>query len=145
MGTSSSVFGMPWMKDDGVVPPVDPADLRRVWEMKEVLNKDFEKRLPNHAPNETYGIGMDVYRRACKPGADVQAVWYRLGMLTLLETMTNDGGRIVPGLTDGKPTDAVFKVLATAPMTGMQIGAPRHGPPFDTEELIKLIGKESEA
>jgi hypothetical protein len=46
---------------------------------------------------------------------------------------------------NGEPEDAVFKALATVPMTGRQPGVMYEKPPFDLEELIKLIKKEYEA
>ena len=49
----------------------------------------------------------------------------------------------MPWLHDGKPDDAVFKALAVVPMTKMPPGG-REGLPFDVEELIRLIRKESE-
>jgi hypothetical protein len=65
-------------------------------------------------------------------------------MLRVLQMLSASGGLISPWLRDGKPDDAVFKVFATAPMIGLQPGAPRQGFPFDAEELIKLIKKESD-
>jgi hypothetical protein len=53
-------------------------------------------------------------------------------------------GPTLPGLIDGKPCDDVFKALAIAPMTGIPPGG-RKGFPFDVDELIRLIQKESEA
>jgi hypothetical protein len=41
--------------------------------------------------------------------------------------------------------DAVFKALAIVPMTGRRPGVMYEKPPFDLEELIKLIKKEYEA
>jgi len=32
----------------------------------------------------------------------------------------------------------------TVPMIGLQLGTPREGFPFDAEELVRLIKKESE-
>jgi hypothetical protein len=62
-----------------------------------------------------------------------------------VETCSEPGGPTLPGLTDGKPGDAVFKALSIVPMTGMQPGIVREGHPFDMEELIRLIQKESQA
>jgi hypothetical protein len=38
-----------------------------------------------------------------------------------------------------------FRALAIVPMTGRRPGVLYEGPPFDVEELIRLIKKESEA
>jgi hypothetical protein len=130
-----------WMKD-GPIPPVDPADLKSVWAMQKEFKKDFEKRMPDHAPNETVGVGIDYYRRVCGPGANVGAVWYRLSRLEALQMMSEAGGQSWAGLTEGKPDDAVFKALANLSMTGMQPGVIREGLPFDVEQLIRLIREE---
>jgi hypothetical protein len=123
------------------VPSVDPADLKSVWTMQEELKKDFEKRTPNRAPNQGFGISVSTYSQACSPGADVASIWYRLSMLWMLsESM----GSNLPGMHDGKTDDAVFKALAILPLTGLPRGG-REGLPFDLDELIRLIQKESEA
>jgi hypothetical protein len=49
-----------WMKD-GPIPPVDPADLKSVWAMQEELKRDFEKRVPNRAPNQGFGVSINYY------------------------------------------------------------------------------------
>ena len=65
-------------------------------------------------------------------------------MLRMLQMLSESGGLISPWLHGGKPDDAVFKVIATLPMIGLQLGTPRQGLPFDAEELVTLIRKESE-
>jgi hypothetical protein len=52
-------------------------------------------------------------------------------------------GLSLPWLHDGPPDDAVFKVLASIPMSDLS-GAPREGLPLDVEELRRRIEKESE-
>jgi hypothetical protein len=49
-----------------------------------------------------------------------------------------------PWIHDGGPGDAVFKALAVVPMTGRRPGVMYDRPPFDVEELIRLIKKEAE-
>lgn len=58
--------------------------------------------------------------------------------------MTESEGLIPPWLHDGQPEEAVFKVLAAIPMTGLPPGG-RQGLPFDVEEFRRLIQKESES
>jgi hypothetical protein len=60
----------------------------------------------------------------------------------MLQMLSESGGLISPWLHDGKPDDAVFKVVATLPMIGLQL-VPREGLSIDAEELITLIRKES--
>ena len=126
---------------DGPIPAVEPADLKSAWAMSEELKKDLAKVIPN----QHVGISFDCCKRVCSPGADVGAVWYRVSMIGLLQMMSKEAGEpALSGLTDGKPSDAVFKALATLPMTGMNPGVAHDGLPFDPEELVRLI-KEAES
>jgi hypothetical protein len=68
----NKLFGIP----EGPIPPVDPADLRRVWEM--------QRELQARTPGQQIGISVDFYERACSPGANVGAVWFRIAMLEML-------------------------------------------------------------
>jgi hypothetical protein len=133
-----------WMKD-GPIPPVDPADLKSVWAMHEKLKKEFEERTPNRAPDQYFSVGIDYFRRVCSPGANTGAVWYRLSILEMLRHVSEVTGTSLPWPREGKASDAVFKALATVPMTGLAPGVVRKVPPFDPDELIRLIMEESEA
>jgi hypothetical protein len=59
--------------------------------------------------------------------------------------MTEAGQLNFPWVHDGEPEDAVFKALAIVPMTGTAPGVMYERPPFDVEELIRLIKKEYQA
>jgi hypothetical protein len=133
-----------WMKD-GPIPPVDPADLKSVWAMHEKFNKEFEERMPKRPPNQVCAVSPDYYRQVCSPGANVGVVWYRLSILEMLRHISEITGTSLPWPREGKPGDAVFKALATVPMTGVAPGVVRKVPPFDPDELIRLIKQESEA
>jgi hypothetical protein len=132
---------IPWMKDGRPLPSADPADLKSVWTMQQEVKKDLDKRLPNRNPNQGFSIGIDVYQRACSPGADAFLVWRRLAMLETVQRIFSEAGGTLPGFTDGKPRDAVFKALAIVPMTD----GGQESIPIDAKELIRLIKKESEA
>jgi hypothetical protein len=135
MATNSNPFADSILMKDGLIPIVDPADLKSVWAMQEDL-------IATH-PGQQFGIASDLYQRACTPGANVQAVFFRGSMLRVLKMMTESEGLISPWLHDGKPEDAVFRVLATMPMNGLPPGG-RQGLPFDVEEFIRLTNKKSE-
>ena len=109
--------------------------------MQEEFKKDFEKRVPNRVPNNSFSVSVNYYKQVCSPGADVMCIWYRLSMLWMLSEFM---GLNLPGMHDGKPDDVLFKALAVVPITGMPLGG-REGLPFDLVELIPLIQKESEA
>jgi len=119
----NELFGIP----EGPIPPVDPADLRSVWQMQ----REFQARVPG----ERIGIGGEFYKRACSPGANVRAVWFRTAMLGVLQML----GMLAPWIHEGVVADAVFNVAATFPMDGMKIGVPRQGFPFDVQEFLSQV------
>jgi hypothetical protein len=86
---------------EGPIPPVDPADLRRVWEMQHELRREDQVG----SPGEHVAIGVEMYKRSSSPGANVGAVWYRLSMVHVLNML----GMLAPWIHDGVPTDSVFK------------------------------------
>jgi hypothetical protein len=136
VATTFDTFGDGPISENKPVAAVAPADLKSVWAMQD----DVQARYPG----QQVSISADLWKSACSPGADVRAVFLRVSMLRMLQMLSGSGTLISPWLHDGKPDDAVFKAFATVPMLGLQVGTPRQGFPFDVEELIKLIKKESE-
>jgi hypothetical protein len=112
---------------EGPIPPVDPADLRSLWEM--------QREVQARTAGQHTAISAEIYKRACSPGANVGAVWFRASLIGMLEML----GVLRPWIHEGVVADAVFKVAATFPMNGMAIGVPRQGLPFDMQELISQI------
>jgi hypothetical protein len=104
------------------VDKVDPADLRAVWNLMEDMDKQG-----------TQAISLEIYERVCRPGADVQSVWYRVSMIAML-------CKVLPGFD---PTDTMFKVAANFPMKKMPVGVPQQGPPFDLKEFIAQVARRS--
>src|SRR5215471_14273182 len=95
---------------EGLIPAVDPVDLRSVWEMQREVQA---RRSGQHT-----AINAEFYKRACSPGANVGAVWFRASLLGMLEMF----GMLTPWTHEGVPTDEVFKVAANFPVKGMPIG-----------------------
>jgi hypothetical protein len=81
-------------EDGEPIPPVDPEDVKRVWEL-----------IPPWRP------GNDQHS-ACSPGADVSAVSLRSGMIETLERYTV----LTPWQHGEELDDAVFRVAATFPL-----------------------------
>ena len=102
----NKLFGIP----EGPIPPVDPSDLRRVWEM--------QRELQARTPGQQIGISVDFYERACSPGANVGAVWFRTAMLGMLEML----GMLAPWIHDGVVADTVFKVAISGATTPFRPG-----------------------
>ena len=150
-------FAMP---GPGPVPVVDPADLRRMWELKQKMKARLPKtELPESSAQpgratsyDLRSLGLSDANGGCSPGANVGAIWYRIMMFNILEhisTVEPFLSKLIPDLTIpaidyGKPSDAVFKALAMVPMMGIQCGDPPiEGLPMDVEELGRLIRREN--
>jgi hypothetical protein len=147
-------FAMP---GSGPVPAVDAADLRIAWEwmqkMKARLAKAEHRQDPAHPGRASsydaasLGLSSDT---GYSPGADMGAIWYRIAMLGVLERMSTAGALLpkkitVPNIDYRKPSDAVFKALAIVRVMGPSLGGPPiQGLPIDTEELGKLIQRETD-
>jgi hypothetical protein len=137
MATNFNPFDDSSWPKDGLVPAVDPADLKSVW----AIQNDFQAR----NPGQQGAISIDLFKRACKPGADVIAVLSRASMLGMLQYVSEGRHLKFPWIHDGKPEEIVFKLVATIPMVRLQPGVKHSGFPFDVEELIRLIMNETEA
>ena len=104
------------------------------------MQRDVQRNAPNHAPNQTGSIDIRLYQRACSPGAEVGAVWYRVSMLQLL---AGPIGLLTPWLHDGELPDAVFNLAATFPMNKLSVGEVNQGLPFDVQEFIKQLEQQT--
>ena len=111
------------------VPPVDPQDLKTAYDI-------FQETARQHRGVAT---GVEVFRQACKPGADLPSVLYRVMMLEILLTIAKE--QLVPWIRDGRPDAVLFQVISQLPMQWMETGAPREGLPFDLEELLQRLNK----
>jgi hypothetical protein len=112
--------------ENDLIPPVNPADLRSV----EAVQRDVRSRFPG----KQVLMDNDAWKRACGPGADLFAMFYRIAFLEMLA----DRGLLSPWLHNGELDDAVFKVFATFPVKRIQKGG-QEGFPFDIQELTKQI------
>jgi hypothetical protein len=133
MATTMDQFWARFSSSGGsVVPSVEPADLRSVWEM--------QTRIQALRPGEQIGIGADSYKQACGPEADVRAVFERVSNLSILQ----DVGVLALWLKNGVPDDAVFHVAAKMPMNRRQTGDVYQTSLFDVDEFIKQVEKRTE-
>lgn len=114
-------------KPGEAVPEVDPEDLKALW-------REQQKIQAMH-PGQ-HATGIDVMKAVCKPGSNVEAVWYRMSMFWLLTMAATE--QTTPWMKDGEPVEAVFRTIATIPMEW--IGhTPRQGLPFDVEEFFRRL------
>ena len=93
------------METGEVIPAVDTDDLKTGWQIR--------TEIPQGSIDEM------IYRRACKPGADVVAISHRAAFLRMvIDTMPDEFAGLVYG---GQPVDAVFAAFAQFPIA---LGAP---------------------
>jgi len=128
MATNFNPFDDSSWPKEGLVPAVNPTDLKSIWAMQ----NDIQAR----HPGRQVSIGIDIYKQSCSPGADMAAVFSRVSMLGLLQPVAEAEHFKFPRIHNGKPDEIVFKVLANIPMVRLQPGVEHEGFPFDIEELI---------
>ncbi len=104
------------------VPPVDPEDVKAVWMLGQEVKKDH--------PGQNVGIGVEIFERTCKPGANIRAVTYRAGMIAMFL-------RVAPELQD--KLDAVFRAAAEIPMEWIGVGIVQHGWTFDPNDFMRRV------
>lgn len=109
------------------VPQVDPEDVKAVWEIGQESVKEN--------PQGNVAIGLEIFRRACKPGANVPAVTYRTQQIGMLQLIRPD---VVDPLLQAKP-EAVFRAAAEIPMEWLGVGIVRHGLPFDPDDFVRRV------
>jgi hypothetical protein len=116
------------------VPQVDLDDIKALLK----LSRKVEKRHPDGG----CAIGASLAAAMCKPGADIQAIGFRLAQLGMLELLVKLGSITPDTLNslkdDGEFTEQVLRVIATMPLQWMAPGVMRQGPPFDWEQFLQL-------
>lgn len=124
LGNSPSFGGNPGES----VPEIDPDDLKTFWQ--EVRN------LQARHHSQHVGIGDEVIKAICKPGANAEAVWYRSSMIWVLNQLPQE--QVAPWVKDEEVSDAVFLTMATIPMEWVG-HTEREGLPFDIEEFFRRL------
>jgi hypothetical protein len=118
------------------VPKVDAEDVKAVW----LLGRDIQARHPAKAGElRAHAVGIEIFKAACKPGANIPAVSYRGMMLGML--IRHAPEQLAPWLKEGNPDDAVFRAIAQVPMEWMGVGIVRNGLPFDTEDFMRRVNE----
>ena len=111
------------------VPEVDPDDLKAIWQIGEELQA-------NHS--SVKAVGVEVMKQACKPGANIEATWYRSSMIWMLTHVAQQ--QLTPWLREGKVADPVFRAMASIPMEwfGSEV---KQSLPFDVEEFLRRLNE----
>jgi hypothetical protein len=113
-----------------VVSTVDPADVKSVWECFQDTSSS----------GECQALGIELLRQMCGPGANVEAVTYRVWMLRALQRTRPE---LFAGWRQGKDLHrSVFSVAARIKMTGMEIGKTYDNLPFDIDEFVRELPRD---
>lgn len=113
------------------VPEADPDDVKTMWEM----GRDVQAA----HPGEHVAIGSEVFRAVCKPGANIVATGYRASFISLMDHFPPPQWAELT--KEGRPSEAVFRAIATVPMEWVGVGIVREGPPFDFEKFLRLCNE----
>jgi len=92
------------LESSSPVPPVSVDDMKRVWRMVHKLKAE--------AGAQHFGIGERLIAEQCEPGANFQAVFFRVALLQYLF----QAGLLDEWREDDGLSDSVFQVSATFPM-----------------------------
>jgi hypothetical protein len=127
-----------WFSNPDTVPPVDPSDLKKVW------NLLAEEEL-THSRRAT---DIEIFERVCSPGADTTAVWYRAGQTWLIRKYSEHSSTrrdvLSRHMPDGVPDDLLLKIAATIPMEKMPPGVIRNSVPFDVDKFFNRLNESEE-
>ena len=113
------------------VPEVDPEDVKAIWQ-------ETRDRQARH-PGQNVATGFGRMKAICKPGANVQAVWYRSTMIWLLNRFAQE--QLAPWVKDEQVSDAVFRTMATIPMQ-WAVHTPQEGLSINVEEFFHRLREQ---
>ena len=116
-------------KPGETVPVVDPDDVRTAWQI--------EREVQARYPGKNIATGGELMKKACKPGANIQAVTYRAWLVLLMTEIAPE--KLVPFTHNGQLDAAVFRAAAKVPAEWMGVGVVRGGPPFDVTEFLRPV------
>ena len=114
-------------------PPVDPDDLKRVWEFVSTVRAELASRQSGTGATsgfETFGIDHDLLAKQCSSGANVAAVMFRCQFLEGFIQL----GLLAPWLHGENPDEFLFRIFATYPV---------HIGEFDNASLLQHIQENS--
>jgi hypothetical protein len=106
-----------------MVPTVKPADLKSLWRIVNLCR----------AVSPSGSLGSRTLEEACSAGADIEAIYFRATMLSMMP------GMLASWTRNGELDDAVFKIAAAFPMHKIKASVVQQGPPFDVQELLEAI------
>lgn len=113
----------------GPIPTVNVGDLRGVWELMQETRAEFLGNREPEVGGQQSAIGLDIglLARACRPEANVLAVWARSALLGILVQQ----GLLASWQRGTHLDDAVFDVAAIFPIPGLDR--------FDPEAFLQQL------
>ena len=121
------------LRNGDPAPPVDPDDLKRVWEIvRTVRGKLASPQSETRAASglAPFGIDRDLLATHCSPGANVASVMFRYQFLQGFIQL----GLLAPWVHGEHPDEFLFQVFATYPV---------HIGEFDNASLLQHIRESS--
>jgi hypothetical protein len=119
------LFGEP----GDAVPAVEATDIKAMWKVGKELSAEH--------PEGSVGISAEIWVRVCSSGADIWAVSFRCGMLSLLEDMIRHVER-------RRTKRARFQGRVEDGLTWMAVGVVHKGVLFDVEEFFAQARTEGD-
>lgn len=110
---------------------MDPEDVRAVWKLRQEVKRDY--------PGVNVGIGVEIFERACKPGANIPAITYRASHIAMLQHIVPQ--IFDPWTKDGELANSVFRAASQVPMEWIGVGVVRRGLPFDIEDFMRRVSE----
>ena len=99
------------------VPTVHAKDIRAVWKIGQ--------RTTARHPGTCVAIGIELIERACSPGANVKAVWWRGARLQMFDMLLLRN--LLSGWVARPLREIAFLIFAKVPMKWWEVGVPRSG------------------
>jgi hypothetical protein len=124
---------------EDLVPPVDPAHLKKAFE----YCRDVQAQSPGQL------IAISGLEYLLPDGADAEAVGKRAGMLTLLLHVVREymekanANPLAPLIRHQQPDDAMFSVMARIRLERMERGFIYNDWPYDVEDFIRQVEQEA--
>jgi hypothetical protein len=135
---------IPWINEE-FVPIADPDDLKTLWNMgvatKELMELHGTNDISQIRGADGIPLYTDIFWKLIEGDANVLSANFRGTMISHVIRYVQSGELELPGIDQGKPSDAVFEAFAKVPMKVIPPNVEHDSPPFDMEELIQLIEK----
>jgi hypothetical protein len=136
MNTRLHAHQRAWIEES--VPAVDPEVVKGMWDFQERVSSLKGELTKPEDVSFALGLLQRSIQHAIKPEETNHSFNYRGAVLIQMVLLSQAGQLVVPGMENGKPSDALFKAISKVPMKADG----KSFPPFDMKELVQLIEEE---